>query len=327
MNTANWDLQDHDQHAGPFYQLGAAFSVPAGQGVVVGNEIPYQPWALEKKKENQRQWLTLDPEVKCYLPGLPRATYMPYPFQIVQTPKNLVFAYGYANASRIVYMNTKVEAQIDTWMGYSSGRWEGETLVIENEGFNDQSWFDRAGNFHSEALKVTERYTATGPDALAYEATIEDPKVFTRPWQIRMPLYRRLEPRRAGVDIQLHRICRRGHLRAPSQNARRIQVDSSIANMGVRSMTKRDGGTAAVGRWRMAPISHAGDAGHIVGLAGHPWPDGDPEAQDHAVDSAKNRRWATGPSRGLELRPGNAPPAAERIRGQGPCDCRGSRQV
>ena len=125
--------------------------------------------------------------------GIPRATYMPYPFQIVQTPTHLVFAYSYANASRIVYMNNKVEPQIDTWMGYSSGRWEGETLVIDSTGFNDQTWFDRAGNFHSDALKVTERYTAISPDALQYEATIEDPKVFTRPWQMRMPLYRRLE--------------------------------------------------------------------------------------------------------------------------------------
>jgi hypothetical protein len=193
VNTANWDLQDHDQRQGPLFELGAAFSVPPGEGVVVGNEIPYQPAALAKKKENAAQWLKLDPEVKCYLPGIPRATYMPYPFQIVQTPTHLVFAYSYANASRIVYMNIKVEPQIDTWMGYSSGRWEGETLVIDSTGFNDQTWFDRAGNFHSDALKVTERYTAISPDALQYEATIEDPKVFTRPWQIRMPLYRRLE--------------------------------------------------------------------------------------------------------------------------------------
>ena len=193
VNTANWDLQDHDQRQGPLFELGAAFSVPPGEGVVVGNEIPYQPAALAKKKENAAQWLKLDPEVKCYLPGIPRATYMPYPFQIVQTPTHLVFAYSYANASRIVYMNIKVEPQIDTWMGYSSGRWDGETLVIDSTGFNDQTWFDRAGNFHSDALKVTERYTAISPDALQYEATIEDPKVFTRPWQIRMPLYRRLE--------------------------------------------------------------------------------------------------------------------------------------
>ena len=118
---------------------------------------------------------------------------MPYPFQIVQTPAHVVFAYSFANASRIVYMNSKVEPQIDTWMGYASGRWDGETLVIDSTGFNDQTWFDRAGNFHSDALQVTERYTAISRDALQYQATIEDPKVFTRPWQIRMPLYRRLE--------------------------------------------------------------------------------------------------------------------------------------
>jgi hypothetical protein len=193
VNTANWDIQDHGQRQGPVLQLGAAFSVPAGEGVVVGDEIPYQPWALVKKKANAEQWLKLDPEIKCYQPGIPRATYMPYPFQIVQTPTHLVFAYAFADASRIVYMNQKVEAQIDTWMGYSSGRWEGETLVIDSTGFNDETWFDRAGNFHSDALRVTERYTATSPEALAYEVTIEDPKVFTRPWQMRMPLYRRLE--------------------------------------------------------------------------------------------------------------------------------------
>jgi hypothetical protein len=193
LNTANWDIQEHNQRQGPFLQLGAAFSVPAGEGVVVGNEIPYQPWALEKKKENAAQWVKLDPEVKCYLPGIPRATYMPYPFQIVQTPTHVVFAYEYANASRIVDMNAKVEAPIDSWMGYGSGRWDGETLVIESAGFNDQTWFDRAGNFHSDALRVVERYTAISPDALRYDVTIEDAKVFTRPWQMRMILYRRLE--------------------------------------------------------------------------------------------------------------------------------------
>jgi hypothetical protein len=193
VNTANWDIQDHDQRQGPLFALGAAFSVPGGEGVVVGNEIPYQPSALARKKANAEQWLKLDPEVKCFLPGIPRATYMPYPFQIVQTPTHVVFAYAFANASRIAYMNVKVEPQIDTWMGYASGRWEGDTLVIDSTGFNDQTWFDRAGNFHSDALRVTERYTAISRDALRYEVTIEDPNVFTRPWQMRMPLYRRLE--------------------------------------------------------------------------------------------------------------------------------------
>ena len=194
LNTANWDIQDHAAKAGPVVALGAAFSVPAGQGVVEGNEIPYQPWAAKKKQENAEDWLKLDPEIKCYMPGVPRATYMPYPFQIVQTPANILIAYEFASASRVIRMNSKAESPADTWMGWSRGRWEGETLVVEVTNLGDQTWFDRAGNFHSDALRVVERYTRTSPDALQYEAIIEDPKVFTRPWKMRMPLYRRLEP-------------------------------------------------------------------------------------------------------------------------------------
>src|SRR5947199_9902829 len=134
LNTANWNIQDHSAAPGPVAALGAAFSIPGGAGVVEGNEIPYQPWAAKKKQENAENWMKLDPEVKCYLPGIPRATYMPYPFQIVQSPAHVLFAYPYANASRVAYMNVKVEPQIDTWMGYASGRWEDETLVIDSTG-------------------------------------------------------------------------------------------------------------------------------------------------------------------------------------------------
>jgi hypothetical protein len=193
VNTANWDVQDHAARQGPVVALGAAFSIPGGLGVVEGNEIPYKPEALAKKRENAAKWLTSDPEIKCYLPGVPRATYMPYPFQIVQTPTHVLLAYEFASASRTVYMNSKLEPPADSWMGWSIGRWEGETLVVDVKGFNDTTWFDRAGNHHSDALHVVERYTATSPDLLLYEATIEDPNVFTRPWRIRMPLYRRQE--------------------------------------------------------------------------------------------------------------------------------------
>jgi hypothetical protein len=193
LNTANWDIQDHAAKAGPIVALGAAFSVPAGQGIVEGNEIPYQPWAAKKKQENADNWLKLDPEIKCYMPGVPRATYMPYPFQIVQTPTNILIAYEFASATRVIRMNSKTESPADTWMGWSRGRWDGETLVVDVTSLGDQTWFDRAGNFHSDALHVVERFTRTSPDAMQYEATIEDPKVFTRPWKIRMPLYRRLE--------------------------------------------------------------------------------------------------------------------------------------
>jgi hypothetical protein len=193
VNTANWDIQDHSARQGPIVALGAAFSVPAGAGVVEGNEIPYQPWAAEKKKQNGESWLTLDPEIRCYMPGVPRATYMPHPFQIVQSRDRVLMAYEFASASRIVRMTKTEDAPVDSWMGWSRGRWEGDTLVIDVTGFNDQTWFDRAGNFHSDALHVIERYTRTGPDHLWYEATIEDPKVFTRPWKMSMPLYRRQE--------------------------------------------------------------------------------------------------------------------------------------
>ena len=192
-NAANWDLEAHAAKPSALLPLGAAGAVPASLGVVEGDEIPYRPEALAKKKTNGENWLKLDPEVKCYLPGVPRATYMPFPFQIVQTPESLLLSYEFASASRTIHVNGKDQSPLDTWMGWSNGRWEGDTLVVEVTGFNDQTWFDSAGNFHSEALRVTERYTRTGADHLMYEATIEDPKVFTRPWKIRLPLYRRVE--------------------------------------------------------------------------------------------------------------------------------------
>ena len=193
ITTANWDIQAHSAQPGP-PQFGALFAEPAGLGIVEGNEIPYQPWALEKKKENFQKRYSEDPEAKCYMPGVPRATYMPYPFQIVQTPQNVLISYAYARSFRTVHMNqpkpNPVDVAIDTWMGYSSGHWEGRTLVVEVSNLNDQTWFDRAGNFHSDALKVVERYTSINADHITYDATIEDMNVFTRPWKISVPLYR-----------------------------------------------------------------------------------------------------------------------------------------
>jgi hypothetical protein len=204
LNTANYDLLSHQarpamaMRPGPInpvpasgvVALGAVGAVPGGVGIVVGDEIPYKPEAAAKKKENQANWLTADPEIKCYLPGVPRANYMPYPFQILQNEKAIFFAYEYAGAVRNIYLTDPGPAPVDAWMGQSVGRWEGDTLVVDVTGFNDQSWFDRSGNFHSDKLHVVERYTPLGADTLSYEATIEDPDVFTRPWTIRMPLYR-----------------------------------------------------------------------------------------------------------------------------------------
>jgi hypothetical protein len=193
LGTANWDLQEHGARSGQVVALGAVGAVPAGLSVVEGGEIPYLPAAAAQKKENFDKRLTADPEIKCYLPGVPRATYMPYPFQIVQTPNVILMAYEYAGATRTIYMDKAPPSPADSWMGHSVGHWEGDALVVDVTSLNDQTWFDRAGNFHSDELHVVERYTPLGPGALTYEATITDPKVFSRPWKISMPLYRRLE--------------------------------------------------------------------------------------------------------------------------------------
>jgi hypothetical protein len=193
LGTAYWDIQDHSPQAGPFYQLGAIGAIPGGQGIVEGNEIPYQPWAAEKKKENFANRLMLDPELKCYLPGVPRATYMPFPFQIIQSQSDLVIVYEYRTANRVINVVKRREPAVDTWMGISNGHWEGDTLIVEVTGLNGESWFDRVGNFASENLRIVERYSFADPDHLNYEATIEDKTVFARPWKISLPLYRRKE--------------------------------------------------------------------------------------------------------------------------------------
>lgn len=216
MNEANYDLEGHNARPamalrpGPYgpvpaasvLALGAVGAVPPSLGVVEGGEIPYKPEALAQKKKNQENWVTSDPEIKCYLPGVPRATYIPQPFRIFQSNSQLFFAYQYAGAVRNIYLKDPGPAPVDAWMGQSFGHWEGETLVIDVTGFNDQSWFDRAGNFHSDALHVVERYTRTSPDVISYEATIEDPKVFTRPWKISMPIYRRQEKNAQILDFK-----------------------------------------------------------------------------------------------------------------------------
>ena len=193
MGSANWDIEPHSAGPSLVRELGAIAAVPGGLGIVEGGSIPYRPEALAKKKTNQANRLKLDPEVKCYLPGVPRAMYMPFPLQIIQSQQHIMMVFEYAGAVRTIYLDHQTEAPADSWMGWSNGHWEGETLVIDTTGFNDLSWFDRAGNFHSDELHVVERITARSPETLNYEATIEDPKVFARPWKISLPLYRRVE--------------------------------------------------------------------------------------------------------------------------------------
>ena len=195
-NTAHWNLEVHSAASLPeFWALGALAAIPAGQSVVVGDDIPYLPEALTKREQNRAGWPASDPEANCYMPGIPRATYMPYPFQIVQGEGDtIMFAYAYANANRPVYMTNHEIAPVDLWMGRSNGSWDGDTLVIEVNSNIDQTWLDRAGNHHSAAMIVTERYSLINEYAMQYEATIDDPQTFSRPWTIRMPLYRHMEP-------------------------------------------------------------------------------------------------------------------------------------
>jgi hypothetical protein len=206
LNTANDSLEAHSGRAaqvlrdGPvvpvpvkaLVALGAAGAIPTSLGVVEGDVIPYRKDALAKREENRHNWITADPEVHCYLPGVPRANYMPYPFQILQNKSTLFFNYSYAGAVRSVYLSDPGPAPIDSWMGQSWARWEGDTLVVETTGMNDRTWFDRDGNHHSDLLKVTERFTRTSDHTLEYSATMEDENVFTRPWTIRMPMYKRV---------------------------------------------------------------------------------------------------------------------------------------
>jgi hypothetical protein len=213
LNEAHWDLEAHEARPGavmqqgvypyeyarvpaaPVLALGAAAGVPASVGVVGDDgKIPYKPDAAKIKMENGEHWIDRDPELKCYLPGIPRAMYMPYPFQIVQSANKIQIAFAFSTAARTIHLD-EVEGPPDlTYMGHSVGRWESDTLVVDVTEFNGKNWFDRAGNYHSEALHLTERFTPISKDAIQYEVTIEDPNVFTRPWKISMPLYRRLEP-------------------------------------------------------------------------------------------------------------------------------------
>ncbi len=201
--TANWNLEAHSAAAIPaFWGLGAIAGIPAGISYVEGGTIPYLPEALAQRDANRAGWPATDPEAKCYMPGIPRATYMPYPFFIVQGNKDMLFAYEFATANRkvnIVSEDSPVEeAVIPTWMGTSNGHWEGDTLVVEVTGNNELAWYDRAGNFRSTSTIVTERFTKVSDDRIDYSATIEDPTLYSRPWTISMPLYRRAE---AGAQL------------------------------------------------------------------------------------------------------------------------------
>ncbi|GAB1263909.1 hypothetical protein [Aurantivibrio infirmus] len=203
MGSAHWNLEAHNASAGPVPSLGAIGAIPGGLGVVEGGKIPYKPEALKRKQENQANWLELDPVAKCFLPGVPRATYLPHPFQIIQSPGTMLITYEFAGADRIVHMDkADFAAPVESWMGHNLGHWEGDTLVIKVTDQREETWFDSAGNYHGYELVVEERYTPAGPNVLMYEATITDPEFYTKPWKISMPLYRRLDKNMQLLDFK-----------------------------------------------------------------------------------------------------------------------------
>ena len=195
LNTAYWNLEDHSAEGlKDIWQLGAIAAIPAGQSVVRGGTIPYTPEALAKRNDNRAKWPAADPEAKCYMLGVPRVTYHNMPFQIFQAEGDLLMVYPFAAANRIIYMTDRSELPVDSWMGKSDGTWDGDVLVVTTKWQNGQSWLDRAGNYASNQLTVTERFRLLSPNHMSYEATLDDPQTFTRPWTIDMPLYRVVDP-------------------------------------------------------------------------------------------------------------------------------------
>ena len=188
------NIEPHAASPGPVVELASLGAIPGGLGIVEGGEIPYTAAARAQQQDNKEHALERDPAVNCYMPGVPRATYMPMPFQIVQTEDYILIAYEFASASRVVYMDRPdFVAPVDSWMGHSLGSWDGDTLVIDVTGQVPNTWLDASGNHHGNAVHVVERYTAISENHMMYEATIEDPEVYTRPWTVRLPLYRRID--------------------------------------------------------------------------------------------------------------------------------------
>jgi hypothetical protein len=177
---------------------------PAGKGIAAAGsvivdpaagKIPYLPDARKQREKNYKNREAADPASNCFQAGVPRASYLPTPFQIVQSPGNLAIIYTDNHSYRIVDPATVPHDDgIDFSMGDSRGRWEGDTLVVDVVDLGDQTWLDAAGNFHSDQLHVVERYTLAGPDTLSYEARLEDAKIYSRPWTIRLQLYRDKRP-------------------------------------------------------------------------------------------------------------------------------------
>jgi hypothetical protein len=166
--------------------------MPAGRSVVDGGMIPYQPWAAEQKRANFSSRATADPLRSCYLPGVPRIMALDFPFHIFQTNEHIAITFEWQQVYRLIYTSGEpsLYGGVESWMGSSRGQWEGDELVVEVTDQNERTWLDAAGNFHSNAMRVTERYQMRDADTIDYQATIEDPDVFSRPWTMRLQFRR-----------------------------------------------------------------------------------------------------------------------------------------
>ena len=176
LSSAHWDVEPHSAGPSVVRELGALSAVPAGLGITGGDAIPYTPGGPGPAEREPRQPARARPRPSSATCRACRAACTwPFPVQIVQSQAHIMILHEFAGAVRTVYMENQMEAPADSWMGWSNGHWDGDTLVIDTTGFNGQTWFDQSGNFHSEALHVVERITPRSPDTLWYEVTLEDP--------------------------------------------------------------------------------------------------------------------------------------------------------
>jgi hypothetical protein len=206
LSVADWDPRPHDAGQAPAgaMELGALEAVPPGLGVLVGDtDIPYKAEAKAQYEMNRKSAPKADPEAACYLPGIPRATYIQHPFQIIQAADgDMLMAYQYAAANRLIKMQKVAVPPIDTWMGTSYGEWEGSTLKVVTLSQNGMTWLDRVGDYLSNNATVTERFTLIDHDHIKYQVTVDDPSVFSKAWKMEMVLYRRVEPNAQILDFR-----------------------------------------------------------------------------------------------------------------------------
>lgn len=184
-SAADHDLEPH----------GGRKDAPPGPGIVEGGRIPYLPEALAQRQKNFENRAKDDPRLKCFTLGVPRGIYYPEPFQIFQRASDLTVLFQFGHSVRTIYTNGTKHPKDpnDWWLGDSRAHWEGDTLVVDARHFIDETWLDRSGNYHSDALHVVERWTLLDANTIDYQATLDDAKVYSRPWTIKVILHRHRE--------------------------------------------------------------------------------------------------------------------------------------